>query len=79
MATITDITASWSAPVALTAPEIWQARWGSVYLSTSASPGATDGILLTQGQALCFETGVSVRYRRDAGPGDALVVREILG
>jgi hypothetical protein len=75
MALILDATTAWSSPVALTGDEIWQARWGSVFLTTTDTPDALDGFSLTQGDAVHFRAGLNVRYRKE-GTTDALIVRE---
>ena len=77
MALISDATTLWSAPIPLTADEIWQARKGSVFVTTTASPAANDGIALHENHAIQFPAGVSVSYRKE-GATDALIVREAL-
>lgn len=78
MALITDAATGWSAPITLTSDEIWQTRKGSLYLSTTSSPVADDGIVLNEGNAVQLAAGSVVRYRK-AGNGDAWIVRESLG
>jgi hypothetical protein len=78
MALVTNLADTWSSPVTLAAPELWQARSGSAYLSTTASPVADDGLLLVEGQAIYFEAGVVVRYRKKPGTAQATLVREAL-
>jgi hypothetical protein len=64
MALITDVTASWSSGVTLSADEIWQCRKGAVLVSTMTSPGENDGILLVaDGRALDIVTGKTVKYK----------------
>lgn len=75
MARITDASDTWSAPVSLPSDEIWQARDGSVYLTTTAAPDPDDGILLLEGSAVLVSAGRAVSYRR-AGPIAAVIVRE---
>jgi len=75
MALITDATTGWSAPVTLADDEIWQTRYGSVFITTTASPDAADGFNLLQGEGVLIRSGRSVRYRKD-GTTDALIVRE---
>ncbi len=75
MALISDATTGWSAPITLTDDEIWQTRYGSVFLTTTASPVAADGFNLTQGEGVLIRAGRSVRYRKD-GTTEALIVRE---
>ncbi|MEM6660623.1 MAG: hypothetical protein AAF666_00470 [Pseudomonadota bacterium] len=75
MALIANATTSWSSPITLTADEVWQTRSGSVYLTTTASPDADDGIWLHENHAVRFSAGQSVSYRKE-GAADALIVRE---
>lgn len=77
MALVTDAAATWSAPVTLAADEIWQARKGRVFLTTTATPAADDGIELHEVHAVRLPAGADVRYRKD-GAGDALIVREVV-
>lgn len=78
MSLITDAATSWSSPVTLTTDEIWQTRKGSVYLTTAATPGTNDGIVLNEGNAVQFAAGATVSYRK-AGPGEAWIARETTG
>lgn len=75
MALITDASTSWSTPITLTADEVWQTRAGSVFVTTTASPAADDGIWLHENHAVRFSAGSTVRYRKD-GITDALIARE---
>lgn len=75
MALITDAQTTWSAPVTLTSDEVWQTRRGSVFVTTTASPGPEDGIALHEYHAVRFSSGSAVRYRKEAATG-ALIVRE---
>ncbi len=75
MALIRDAANEWSDPVALTTDEIWQAREGSLFLTTTTEPDADDGIALTLRDGIRLGAGVSVRYRK-AGTTAALLVRE---
>lgn len=75
MPLITDASNTWSAPVTLGTDEIWQARQEGVFLSTTATPGPQDGILLRDGAAVQISSGRSVRYRL-AGSAGALIARE---
>ncbi len=75
MALITDIATAWSSPVTLGSDEIWQARKGGVFLTTSPSPDAEDGLLLREWEAVQLSAGVTVRYR-STRPDEALLVRE---
>lgn len=75
MALISDASATWSAPVTLGDDEVWQTRYGSVFLSTTASPAADDGFSLRQGEGVLIRAGREVRYRKE-GSTAALIVRE---
>lgn len=75
MALISDAATSWSAPVTLTSDEIWQTREGSVFVTTTGSPDAEDGLALHEFHAVQFPAGASVRYRKE-GATQALIVRE---
>lgn len=75
MAVITDVTFSWSTPVTLAVDEVWQARNGRVFVSTTASPADNDGIELWETHAVQFSAGQQVRYRKE-GSEVALIVRE---
>jgi hypothetical protein len=75
MPLITDATNSWSSPVTLTGDEIWQARREGVFIATTATPGADDGLLLRDGAAVLIGNGRTVRYRL-AGRGPAVIARE---
>ena len=77
MALITDATTNWSAPITLVTQEIWQARKGSVFVTTTGSPAAEDGISLHENHAVQFPAGVSVSYRKE-GNTEALIVREAI-
>lgn len=75
MALITNATTTWSAPVTLATDEIWQARAGSVYITTTASPAVDDGIALALRDGLKLPAGAEVRYRKD-GTTLAVIARE---
>ena len=75
MALISDATTAWSDPVTLTTDEIWQARKGHVYVTTTAVPDAEDGLSLFENHAVQLRAGVTVRYRK-AWNTTALIVRE---
>jgi hypothetical protein len=75
MALITDAATAWSAPVTLTQDEVWQARKGGVFLTTTASPAAGDGLFLREGLGIRLSVGSDVRYRKE-GTGEAVIVRE---
>lgn len=75
MALITDATTIWSSPVTLTQDEIWQTRKGGVYVTTTASPDADDGLLLREGIGVRLPAGSDVRYRKE-GTAEAVIVHE---
>lgn len=75
MALITDATTTWSAPVTLSADELWQARKEGVYLTTTGAPDTNDGLMLREGTAVHLSAGLTVRYRTE-GAGPALIARE---
>lgn len=77
MALITDATTGWSDPVVLGSNEVWQSRKGSIYVTTTSSPVAEDGIALHEFHAVQFSAGLAVRYRKE-GPTEALLVREVI-
>ena len=77
MALIADADFSWSSPVTLAADEVWQSRDGRVFVTTTASPSADDGILLLETHAIQLSAGQQVRYRKE-GRGAALIVREVV-
>ena len=77
MALISDAATAWSAPITLTSDEIWQARKGAIFVTTTASPAADDGIALHENHAVQFPAGVSVSYRKE-GITEALIVREAI-
>ena len=77
MALITDAANGWSTPVTLTSDEIWQTRKGSVFVTTTASPAADDGLALHEFHAVQFSAGSSVSYRKE-GVTEALIVREAI-
>lgn len=75
MSLITDAASTWSAPVTLANDEVWQARKGSVFVTTTASPAAGDGLSLHENHAVRFSAGTAVSYRKE-GNTEALIVRE---
>lgn len=77
MSLITDATTSWSSPVTLTVDEIWQTRKGSVFVTTTASPAAEDGLALHEFHAVQLSAGSQVLYRKE-GSAAALIVREAI-
>lgn len=77
MALISDATTGWSSVVTLAADEIWQTRSGSVFVTTTTSPSANDGIALHEFHTVQLSAGSSVSYRKE-GDGEALIVREAI-
>ncbi len=75
MALIRDVKNEWSDPVTLATDEIWQARDGSIFLTTSTSPETDDGICLVMRDGVRLGAGLQVRYRK-SGDTAALIVRE---
>jgi len=75
MALIVDAATTWSAPVTLNSDEVWQARKGSIFVTTTASPAPEDGIWLLENHAVRFSAGSTVSYRKE-DVTDALIVRE---
>ena len=75
MALISDAAPTWSAPITLATDELWQARRGSVFVTTTASPAADDGLALHENHAVRLPAGATVSYRKE-GITDALIVRE---
>ena len=64
MTTITDIALTWSEPVTLEKDELWQARCGTIFVSTTQNPGPKDGIAVRSGYVLPVSGGTTVRYRK---------------
>lgn len=77
MSLIRDIGTDWSDPVTLTKEEIWQARCGSVFLTTTDSPEDDDGLAMVLRNGVQLRSGVTVRYRKH-GDNEALIVREVM-
>lgn len=77
MALITNATTIWSDPVTLATDEIWQARDGSVFVTTTTIPAPNDGIALSLRDGLRLSAGTVLRYRKE-GTTAALIVREAL-
>jgi len=76
MARITDASDDWSATVSLSQDEIWQARGGSFFLTTTPSPEPDDGVLLPEGSGILLSAGRNVRYRRAGPVMDTVIIRE---
>ncbi|MDJ0637228.1 MAG: hypothetical protein QNJ20_00225 [Paracoccaceae bacterium] len=77
MALITDAATAWSTPITLTVDEVWQARKGSVFVTTTTSPATDDGLSLHENHAVRFSAGSAVSYRKE-GATEALIVREAI-
>ena len=77
MALITDAATAWSAPIVLAEDEVWQARKGAVFVTTTVSPDAEDGVALTENTAIQLSAGRTVRYRKIAAT-EAVIVREVV-
>lgn len=77
MALVTNATTAWSAPITLASDEIWQTRKGSVFVTTTATPAAEDGLALHELNAVQLPAGAAVRYRKE-GSTEALIVREAI-
>lgn len=75
MALITDAATGWSSPVTLATDEIWQTRKGSVFISTTTTPAADDGLALHEFHTVQLSAGSVVSYRKE-GDGEALIVHE---
>jgi len=75
MTLVNDAATTWSTPVTLTVAEVWQCRAGSVFVTTTDTPAANDGLWLHEMHAIHFSAGVTVRYRKE-GNGTALIARE---
>ena len=73
MAVVTDLTLSWSSPVTLAVRERWQARSGTLYISTDAAPSDDDGWLVPAPRWIEIDAGVTVRVRRGVEP--AVLIR----
>ena len=77
MALISDASNGWSSPVTLVSNEIWQTRKGSIFVSTTDSPAAEDGLALHEFHAVQLPAGSVVRYRKE-GASAALIAREVI-
>ncbi|MEL6208059.1 MAG: hypothetical protein AAFR47_22540 [Pseudomonadota bacterium] len=77
MALISDAGSAWSSPVTLSEDEIWQTRYGNVFVTTTSSPDDDDGFNLSQGLGVLIRAGRTVRYRKE-GENPALLVREAI-
>ena len=75
MALIRDVKNEWSDPVTLTTDEIWQARDGNIFMTTSANPESDDGLSMVMRDGVRLGAGLQVRYRKN-GETAALIVRE---
>lgn len=54
---------AWTGPITLTEAQIWQAKDGTVRVSTKADPTGDTGVLLSPGDAVSVASGRSVFYR----------------
>ena len=75
MAVIRDAKREWSNQITIDNDEIWQARAGRVYLTTTDDPESDAGLLLKPGASLNFAAGVKVRYWTDSKK-PTLIARE---
>ena len=75
MALIRDVKTEWSDPITLAKDEIWQARSGSVYVTTTADPETDDGLCMVLRDGIRLGAGLQVRYRKE-GNTTALIARE---
>lgn len=75
MSLIRDVRQEWSDPVVLEKDEIWQARSGSIYFTTTPEPEGDDGLAMVLRDGIRLGAGISVRYRKE-GAGAALIARE---
>lgn len=75
MTLITDASTRWSESVTLVTDELWQARKGSVFVTTTTNPSDNDGLSLHENHAVRFPAGATVKYRKE-GTTDALIVHE---
>lgn len=77
MAILSDLTLNWSTtPVTLIGDEIWQARGGAVFVTTTSNPAEGDGLSLIDNKAVRFSAGSVVRYRKENGQDDPKIIRE---
>lgn len=75
MALISDAATTWSSPITLASDEIWQTRWGNIFVTTTDAPDPDDGFALQQGQGVLLRAGLQVRYRK-VGTTSAMIARE---
>ena len=75
MALIRDASIEWSVPVTLETEEIWQARDGNIFITTTTDPASDDGIAMILRDGVRLGAGLTVRYRKSGETG-ALIVRE---
>lgn len=75
MALIRDVRTEWSAPVTLEKDEIWQARSGSVFVTTTPEPESDDGLCMVLRDGIRIGASLQVRYRKE-GNTVALIARE---
>lgn len=77
MSLIRDARLEWSDPITLSKDEIWQARSGSIFFTTTPEPEADDGLAMVLRDGVRLGAGVSVRYRKE-GAGAVLIAREVV-
>lgn len=77
MALIRDARNEWSEPVTLEVEEIWQARDGNIFITTTAEPASDDGLAMVLRDGVRLGAGLTVRYRKSGETG-ALIVREVV-
>ncbi len=77
MALIKDAATAWSAPVTLATDEVWQARRGSIYVTTTDQPEADDGIAIVLRDGIRLRAELVVRYRKE-GNTAAVIAREAI-
>lgn len=77
MSLIRDVRQEWSDPVTIDKDEIWQARSGSIFFTTTPEPAVDDGLAMVLRDGIRLGAGLSVRYRKEGG-GAALIAREVV-
>ena len=77
MALIRDVKTEWSAPIQLESSEIWQARSGSIFITTTIDPESDDGLTMVLRDGVRLGAGLTVRYRKE-GKAVGLIAREVV-
>lgn len=79
MALIKNASTGWSDPVTIQSDEIWQARRGNIYITTSEAPDAEDGLAIVGfgRDGIRLRAGLVVRYRKE-GNTAAVIAREVI-